>query len=152
LKILAIETSSLAASAAVWEDDKIVGEFYIDAILTHSQTILPMVRSLLECARVKIGDIGLFAVSNGPGSFTGLRIGLAATKGMAGAMGKPCVGVSSLEALAITTTRRAKGAGLSGAGCALFPGLYRPFRGERPDGYPSDAGLAPLASRIGRAP
>lgn len=82
------------------EDDKLLGEFYGNVNLTHSQTIMPMVESLLTQTRVALSEIGLFAVTEGPGSFTGLRIGLSAVKGMAHALGKSCVGVSTLEALA----------------------------------------------------
>lgn len=100
MKILAIDTSSQSASCAVTEDGKLLGEFFTNVKLTHSQTILPMVENLLEQTRVPLPEIGLFAVTDGPGSFTGLRIGLSAVKGMAHALGKGCVGVSTLEALA----------------------------------------------------
>ena len=100
MKILAIDTSSQSASCAVTEEGKLLGEFFTNVKLTHSQTILPMVENLLEQTRVALPEIGLFAVTDGPGSFTGLRIGLSAVKGMAHALGKGCVGVSTLEALA----------------------------------------------------
>lgn len=98
MKILAMETSSLAASAALWEEEQLLGEFYIDVGRTHSQTILPMVQALLAAADLQRPD--LLAASVGPGSFTGLRIGLALVKGLAGGWGLPCVGVSTLEGLA----------------------------------------------------
>ncbi|RGX56088.1 MULTISPECIES: tRNA (adenosine(37)-N6)-threonylcarbamoyltransferase complex dimerization subunit type 1 TsaB [Anaerotruncus] len=100
MKILALDTSSQSASCAILEDDKLLGEFYGNVNLTHSQTIMPMVESLLTQTRVALSEIGLFAVTEGPGSFTGLRIGLSAVKGMAHALEKPCAGVSTLEALA----------------------------------------------------
>lgn len=100
LKLLSLDTSSLAASTALWEDDRLVGEFFINAKLTHSQTAMPMVEDLLAATETPLAQVDLFAVSTGPGSFTGLRIGIAAVKGMAHALGKPCVPVSTLKGLA----------------------------------------------------
>ena len=114
MKILAIDTSSQAASCALLEDERPIGLFYIDAKLTHSQTILPMVENMLSACQQKLGDVDLFAVSNGPGSFTGLRIGTAAVKGMAHALNKPCVGLSTLEGLAYNMV------GHSGIVCAVM--------------------------------
>ena len=100
MKLLAVDSSSLAASAAIWQDDKLLGEFFINAGLTHSQTLMPMVQQLLGTTSTALGDIDCFAVSVGPGSFTGLRIGIATVKGMAFGAEKPCVPVSTLEGLA----------------------------------------------------
>ncbi|WP_050698418.1 tRNA (adenosine(37)-N6)-threonylcarbamoyltransferase complex dimerization subunit type 1 TsaB [Anaeromassilibacillus senegalensis] len=100
MKILAIDSSASAASAAIVEDGKILGECYTNTRLTHSQTLMPMVQGVLECARVPLESIDLFAVSAGPGSFTGVRIGVASVKGLAMAQEKPCAGVSTLEAMA----------------------------------------------------
>lgn len=100
MNILALDTSSKAASCAVTRDGFLVGEFFQNTALTHSQTILPMVQTLLDSTGMVMADIDLLAVSTGPGSFTGLRIGIAAVKGMAMALGKPCGAVSTLEALA----------------------------------------------------
>lgn len=100
MKLLAIDTSSRSASCAVVEDGVLLGEFYANVTLTHSCTILPMVQDLLARISLSLGDMDCFGVTVGPGSFTGLRIGLSAVKGMAHALGKPCVGVSTLEALA----------------------------------------------------
>lgn len=100
MKLLAIDTSSRTASCAIVEDGVLLGEFYANVKLTHSCTILPMVWDLLERTNLSLGDMDCFGVTAGPGSFTGLRIGLSAVKGMAHALGKPCVGVSTLEALA----------------------------------------------------
>lgn len=112
MKLLAVETSSKAASAALWEDDTLVGEFFLNAGLTHSQTIMEMVARLLVCARLGVDAVDCFAVSAGPGSFTGLRIGMSCVKGMAHAVEKPCVAVSTLEGLA---------ANLLGAGALVCP-------------------------------
>lgn len=90
----------MAASCAILEDDRLIGEFYTDAHITHSQTIMPMAQALLQCTQSSLQDIDVFAVSVGPGSFTGLRIGVAAIKGMAQALGKLCFPVSTLEGLA----------------------------------------------------
>lgn len=100
MRILSIDTSSGCASCAILNDDHLVGESFINAKLTHSQTIMPMVDSLLKATQTKISEIDLFAVSVGPGSFTGLRIGISAVKGIAFALNKPCVGASTLEGLA----------------------------------------------------
>lgn len=100
MKILAIDSSAISASAAVMEDDKLLGEFFINTKQTHSQTMMPMIDNVLKCTNVPLSDIDLFAVSAGPGSFTGVRIGVACIKGMAAALQKPCAGVSTLEAIA----------------------------------------------------
>lgn len=97
--IFAMDTSSAAASCALLEDDRPIAQFYTDAHLTHSQTIMPMTESLFSCSRMSVKDVDVFAVSVGPGSFTGLRIGVAAVKGMAQVMAKPCVPISALEGL-----------------------------------------------------
>lgn len=99
--ILGIDCSATPASAAlVNEQGTIIGEFFINTKLTHSQTLLPMVDALLKCTNTDISQVDLFAVAAGPGSFTGVRIGVAAVKGMAMAQNKPCVAVSTLEAMA----------------------------------------------------
>lgn len=100
MRILAIDSSATAASAALVEDGKVLGEFYINTKLMHSQTLLPMVGDVLKCTRSGLSEVDCFAVSAGPGSFTGIRIGVAAVKGLAMAQNKPCVGVSTLEAIA----------------------------------------------------
>lgn len=99
MKILALDSSATAASVAIVEDDAIIGQFFINTKLTHSQTLMPMVQSLLDCTCIKIEEIDLFAVCVGPGSFTGIRIGVSAIKGMAMALNKPCVAVSTLDAM-----------------------------------------------------
>lgn len=100
MKILAIDTTAAAASAALCEDNSLLGEYFINIKQTHSQTIMPMVGNLLKISGITPSDIGLFAVSCGPGSFTGVRIGVAALKGMALPFETPCAAVSSLESLA----------------------------------------------------
>ena len=100
MKILALDTSALTATAAVLDDDTIVCEESTTTKLTHSQTIMPMIDDLLSKASLDISDIDLFACSVGPGSFTGLRIGIGTVKGLAYGCGKNVCAVSTLEALA----------------------------------------------------
>ena len=100
MKILAVESSAVAASCALAEDGKLLGEFFLNVGLTHSCTLMPMIESLLAQADVSVRDVDLFAVANGPGSFTGVRIGVSTVKGMAQPLGKSCVGVSTLHAMA----------------------------------------------------
>ena len=100
MHILAIDSSSFPASAAIVEDGKIIAEFFINTKMTHSQTLMPMIKSVLDMSGVKIEDIGLVAVTKGPGSFTGVRIGVASAKGIAMPNGIPCAGVSALEVIA----------------------------------------------------
>lgn len=101
MKLLSLECSAGPASVAVSEDGQILAEFYANVKLTHSETLLPMVQNALSAARLEMGEIDGFAVACGPGSFTGVRIGVAALKGMAWAAGKPCAAVSSLEGMAL---------------------------------------------------
>lgn len=100
MKILSLETSAKSVSCAVVEDGAPLASAYQCTGLTHSRTLLPMVDAMLANAELTLGDIGCIAVAAGPGSFTGLRIGIAAVKGLAWAADKPCVGVSTLDAMA----------------------------------------------------
>lgn len=100
MKILAVDSSAIVASAALCEDGKLLAEYTVNNKNTHSETLLPMIESLLSFFSLGVENIDLFAVSSGPGSFTGVRIGAATIKGLAFASGKRCVGVSTLEALA----------------------------------------------------
>ncbi len=100
MKILAIDSSALTATAALSEDGVLRAEITQNTRLNHSVTLMPMVDELLRMAGWHISDIDRFAVANGPGSFTGLRIGIGTVKGLAQGTEKPCVGVSTLKALA----------------------------------------------------
>ncbi len=100
MKILAIESSALTASVAVCEDERPIAEMTLQTGNTHSDTLLPMVEQLLAHAGLSVQDVDLFAVPVGPGSFTGIRIGVSLIKGLAFDSGKPCVGTSSLEGMA----------------------------------------------------
>ena len=106
MKILAVDTSAVCASVAVTQDDKILSESSINTGLTHSRTLMPMIDSVLKNAEVTLDSIDAFACSVGPGSFTGIRIGVAAIKGLCDALGKKCVPVSTLEALAYNLVGR----------------------------------------------
>ncbi|MGN0626536.1 MAG: tRNA (adenosine(37)-N6)-threonylcarbamoyltransferase complex dimerization subunit type 1 TsaB [Oscillospiraceae bacterium] len=100
MKILGFDTSAKAASVALTENGRLVSEFYLDSGFTHSETVLPMAKAVLDAARITPADVDLFAVNCGPGSFTGLRIGIAAVKALGMSLDKPCASVSTLEALA----------------------------------------------------
>lgn len=100
MKLLAIDTSAVAASAAVLSDGKLLGECYLNIGLTHSATMLSLIDSVLALTDLSIQDIDCFAVSAGPGSFTGIRIGVSAVKGLAFTDNKKCFPVSTLEGLA----------------------------------------------------
>lgn len=100
MKILAVESSASAASAAVLEEGVLLAEAYQNIRLTHSQTLLPMVRDMLQNAQISMDQIGGFAVAAGPGSFTGVRIGVSAVKGMAFGKNAPCMPVSTLLGMA----------------------------------------------------
>ncbi len=104
MKILAIDTSATVATAALCDGERLLAEYTLNNGNTHSQTVLPMVESLLSAFSLSARDIDLFAVSTGPGSFTGVRIGAATVKGLAFGADTPCVGVSTLEALAENAT------------------------------------------------
>ena len=99
LKILAVDSSAKAASTAIVENGKIIAESFINTQLTHSQTMLPMIENMLKSCNISVGEIDGFAVSVGPGSFTGLRIGISLVKGLAFSTQKKCAPVSTLEAL-----------------------------------------------------
>lgn len=100
MKILAVDTSATAASVAVAEENKLIGEFSINTALTHSQTLIPMMNELLKNIGLSVNDIDAVAVNAGPGSFTGVRIGVAAVKGIAFPNNLPCVSISTLESMA----------------------------------------------------
>ncbi|MGN1118884.1 MAG: tRNA (adenosine(37)-N6)-threonylcarbamoyltransferase complex dimerization subunit type 1 TsaB [Oscillospiraceae bacterium] len=98
--ILGIDSSAITAGCALWDNGRIVAEEFLNTRHTHSQTLLPMVESMLKNAQVTLREIDAIAVTTGPGSFTGLRIGVSAVKGMAFGTGKQCIPVSTLEAIA----------------------------------------------------
>ncbi len=100
MKILALESSAKAVSAAVSENGRILASGYQDTGLTHSRTLMPIVEHILKNTDLKLSDMDAIAVAVGPGSFTGIRIGVSAAKGLAFSVDKPAVGVSTLAAMA----------------------------------------------------
>lgn len=100
MKILSLDSSALSASVALCDGERRLSEAFINTTHTHSETLLPMAESVLKNANVTADDVDMFACSVGPGSFTGIRIGVSVIKGLAFGRGKPCVGVSTLEAYA----------------------------------------------------
>ena len=98
--MLALEASAKPASAALCRDGVLLGQYFLNCGLTHSVTLLPMAEALLKNNGLKTGDVDVYAVSHGPGSFTGIRIGVSTVKGLAWAEDKPVIGVSTLEAMA----------------------------------------------------
>lgn len=100
MKILGIECSATPASVALIDDGKVVASSYINIKLTHSQTLLPMLTAMLKSANVTLDSIDGITVANGPGSFTGIRIGISAVKGLAAPTSLPCVAVSTLRGMA----------------------------------------------------
>lgn len=100
MRILALECASVSASAAITDNGTLLGESFLRTGLKHSRTLMPMTEALLTVSETPISSVDLFAVTVGPGSFTGVRIGVAALKGMADAAGKPCFPVSALETAA----------------------------------------------------
>ncbi|MBQ9544610.1 MAG: tRNA (adenosine(37)-N6)-threonylcarbamoyltransferase complex dimerization subunit type 1 TsaB [Clostridia bacterium] len=98
---LGIDTSAVTASVALVSDGEVVSECSVTGALTHSEHLVPMINDVLVFAGLKISDVSLYAVNAGPGSFTGLRIGVSTVKGMAFSSLAPCAPVSTLEALAM---------------------------------------------------
>ena len=99
---LAFETSAKAASVALTENGKLLGESYQNTGLTHSQTLMVMAEDLLKQCGKTVADLTAVSVAEGPGSFTGVRIGVAAAKGLAWGRELPCYGISTLEAMAVS--------------------------------------------------
>ena len=101
MRILALESSAVAASAALLTDGELTASVFQSAGLTHSTTLMPMCADMLAGCGLSVADVDLIAVARGPGSFTGIRIGVAAARGLAWGAEKPCCGVSTLEAMAM---------------------------------------------------
>ena len=100
MKILAIDSSSKPASASVVADGKLLCEVFVNNGFTHSKTLMPVINDVMKHSEVSLNEIDLCAVVTGPGSFTGVRIGVAAAKGLCFNLGIPCVSISTLEAMA----------------------------------------------------
>lgn len=120
MKILCLDSTAKVASAAILEDDRVLAEYTVHGGgRSHSELLLPMIRSLLVSTSLTEADIDLFACTAGPGSFTGVRIGVSLIKGLAFGRGKPCAAVSAPQALA--------------ENLAPMPGLYCPVMDARRD-------------------
>lgn len=100
MRILAVDSSSMTGSVAILEDDRLIAECSLSLQRTHSERLMPAIDWLFNQSDLSVDQIDLFAASNGPGSFTGLRIGLGTIKGLAFALHKPAIGVSTLMGLA----------------------------------------------------
>lgn len=100
MKVLGLDTSTLMTTCGVIDEKRLLGEYSLSQDMSHSEKLVPMVKEVLTSLELKVKDIDLFGVSIGPGSFTGLRIGIATVKAFAHLANKPIVGVSTLEALA----------------------------------------------------
>lgn len=100
MKILSLDTTALVCSAAICDEKSLIAEITVNTGNTHSETLLPAIEQILKITELGVDDIDVFASSTGPGSFTGVRIGVATVKGIAYGKNKPCVSVSTLEALA----------------------------------------------------
>ncbi|MBR4073320.1 MAG: tRNA (adenosine(37)-N6)-threonylcarbamoyltransferase complex dimerization subunit type 1 TsaB [Clostridia bacterium] len=100
MKILSVECSAGPASVALLDGEKIAASSFVNVKLTHSQTLVPMIKNLLESSLTSINDIDAIAVAVGPGSFTGIRIGIGAIKGLAAKDNIPCIPVSTLRGMA----------------------------------------------------
>lgn len=106
MKILSLDSSATVATVALFEDGRLLAEITLNNGNTHSETLLPMVETILRAYGETVDGIDFFAATTGPGSFTGVRIGAATVKGLAFSTGKPCVEVSTLEAIAENLTAR----------------------------------------------
>lgn len=98
--ILSVDSSATPASVCLLENGKILADYYLNSGLTHSQTLIAMTESVLQISGRSASDIDVYAVNSGPGSFTGVRIGVSAVKGLAYASDKPCIAISTLESMA----------------------------------------------------
>ena len=100
MKILAVDTSSKLCSVAILEDKNLIKKLELDNGLTHSETLMPLIQQLLNECSLSLNNINLLVSDIGPGSFTGIRIGVSSCKAFSDSLNIPCVGISSLEVLA----------------------------------------------------
>lgn len=102
--MLAVDTSTMMATCAVLDDERLLGEYSLNQEMTHSENLVPMIKEVLDNLNLRVPDIDLYGVAIGPGSFTGLRIGIATLKSLAHVYDKPIIGISTLEGLAFNCT------------------------------------------------
>lgn len=125
MKVLAIDTSTMMSSIAILDGDTIIGASSINLKESHSEKLVLLIKRLLDDLKLDIKDIDLLAVSKGPGSFTGLRIGMTSVKAIAQALDKPIVGISTLEAMAFSILNNGHVLALIDArGTRYFAGLF----------------------------
>ena len=124
MKILSIDCSAKSVSAAIAEDGKLIAEGFLNIKLTHSETLMPLIEQVLLNSKLALKDIDGFAVTAGPGSFTGIRIGISALKGLAFAEQKPIYAFSTLEAMALVFSG---GAYADGIVCGLMDARRNQF-------------------------
>ncbi|WP_099202971.1 tRNA (adenosine(37)-N6)-threonylcarbamoyltransferase complex dimerization subunit type 1 TsaB [Miniphocaeibacter massiliensis] len=131
MKILSIDTSTMISSCSVMEDGIIVGDYNVNQKLTHSETLVPMVNDLLEKLNIKLSEIDLYVVGKGPGSFTGLRIGMTVAKTFAQINEKPIIGISTLEAISSQiVTEKLIVPILDARGGRVYYGIYKNDNGK----------------------
>ncbi len=137
MNVLALDTATAACSVALWSDGTVLARRFATMARGHAEALMPMVEAVMAEAGLAFADLDLVATTVGPGTFTGLRVGLAAARGLALAGGLPIVGVTTLEALAHgTTPEQRRGRALAAALDARRGEVYL---------QAFDAGLAPLA-------
>ena len=124
MTILAIDTTSEFGSLAVRANGQTLAELYIDSAVGYGHFLLPAIEKLLNEAKLTLSDIDCFAAANGPGAFTGVRVGLATTKGLAEAIGKPVAGVSNLRALASFGKTERRGVLLDARRGEVYAAIY----------------------------
>jgi len=151
MKILAIDTSTVSGGIALLEDEQLIAELTTCTQKTHAERLLPLIKTLLGGINTKIEDIDGFALTTGPGSFTGLRIGLATIKGLAWSLHKPVVGVSTLESLAMNIPYSDKPVCpmLDARKKEVYAGIYK-YNDNRPICIMNDTAISPqvLVERI----
>ena len=131
MKILAIDTSTMMSSITIMEDNRIIGDFSISQEETHSEMLVPLVKRMLQDLKINLSEIDVYAVAKGPGSFTGLRIGVASIKAMAQVFDKPIIGISTLKAMAFSILNDNKILSIIDArGKRYFAGLYQYINGK----------------------
>lgn len=131
MRILSVDTSTMMSSISILEDNRIIGDYSVNQDQTHSEKLVLNIKRLLEDVKLTVNDIDLFAVAKGPGSFTGLRIGMTSIKAIAQALDKDIIGISTLEAMAFSVLKEGYIFPVIDArGKRYFSGLYRREDGE----------------------
>ena len=125
MRVLGIDTSTMISTVTVVEDEKIIGDFNVNQEKTHSESLVPMIETLLNLLGLKLSDIDIFAISQGPGSFTGLRIGMTIAKTFAQVGNKKLIPVSTLKALALNSSSNSfKASMLDARGKRVYGAMY----------------------------